>query len=111
MALSTSRKLGDTTENIIPLPSEGRGRTFESYRVRQPFQALGEKSRPCPDRPGNHWGIKRRRTPAPPGALHARAKTGAPDRASVPRARCADLLVDESTPPVSCLRLESSIRI
>src|SRR5690242_6171630 len=26
------------------LPSEGRGRTFESYRVRQPFQALGTGS-------------------------------------------------------------------
>ena len=37
-------KFGDTTENIIPLPSEGRGHEFESRRVRHKsmlFHKLG----------------------------------------------------------------------
>ena len=36
------------SENPSPaLPSEGRGRTFESYRVRHAFQALSDKFQPA----------------------------------------------------------------
>jgi hypothetical protein len=37
------------------LPSEGRGRTFESYRVRQPFQALSSVASNLPCGLGSIW--------------------------------------------------------
>jgi len=37
-------QLAEASENINPLPSEGRGREFESRRVRHVFQQLSLSS-------------------------------------------------------------------